>query len=309
MGFVWNSLREFPYTKNYDDDLREVISLMQELKTTYNSILENMNYLKEQFEELKKEFEELPAIVKALEQKVDAVIAEVNARMDALETQFEGLENEYEKLKDLVKTLEVLYEHFERVVDLKIRKNNLMLYDIIAGVQVKLENEIEELREEIKNIGRHDLFNRLEGFVQPIGTVVQDYYEGLRIHAITNSEFDQLQLTNTQFEAFRLTNRTFNRAGRDWLNHFFQFTGINPATGHKTRESNVNSYLLNLMVGTQPNSYWSLTNDEYAALNLTNEERLYYDRVPQLLPSGLVMHSAEGTGLTNAENNKLLIRD
>ena len=53
MGFVWNSIREFPYTKNYDDDLREVISLMQELKTTYNSILENMNYLKEQFEELK----------------------------------------------------------------------------------------------------------------------------------------------------------------------------------------------------------------------------------------------------------------
>jgi hypothetical protein len=282
MGFVWNSLEEFPYTKNYDDDLRESLKLMIELRKVYGDILNNLNYLKEQFEELEKEFNELPALVQALENKVDRVIAETNARMDSLENEFEGLTKEYEKLKELVKTLEILYDDFGTLIDTKIRANNIMIYNRIAELGNRLENEIEELREEIANIGRHDLFNRLEGFVQPIGEVVQDYYEGLRTHAITNSEYDQLQLTNNQFAAFRLTNRIFNSAGRDWLNHFFQFTGINPVTGHKTRESNVNSYLLTLFLGTRPNSYWDLTNDEYSALNLTNEERLYYDRVPQL---------------------------
>ena len=299
MGFVWNSLEEFPYTRNYDDDLREVLKSIIELKKIYNAILAD-------FEELKEEFEELPELVEELEKEFNTITTQINGRMDSLENQFTSLQAEYEALKKLVESLEVSYNNISKLIDTKIRANNITLYNRMAEIQNSLEAEIEMLREEIEKIGRFDLFNRLEGYEQPIGVVVQDYYEGLRIHAITNAEYSELGLTNNEFAAFNLTNRMFNTAGRDWLNHFFQFKGINPATGHKTRESNVNSYLLTLFLGTRPNSYWDLTNDEYVALNLTNEERLYYDRV-STLPAGVVMHSANGTGLTNAESNKLIL--
>lgn len=304
MGYVWNSLNEFPFTHNYDDDLREVISMMIKLGSTYDDILKDFEELKKEFEKLPEQVEEVQKEFEQLQKEFDALVS----KMNSLEGDFSKLQAEYEVLKQMVLNLQIMYDNFSTLIDIKIKANNITLYKRMAEIQVKLQNEIDALWKEIEKIGRFDLFNRLEGFEQPIGEVVQDYYEGLRVHAITNAEFSELGLTNNEFAAFRLTNRMFNTQGRDWLNHFFQFKGINPATGHKTRESNVNSYLLTLFLGTRPNSYWDLTNDEYAALNLTNEQRLYYDRSYDL-PTGVVMHSENGTGLTNSESSKLILTD
>lgn len=299
MPFVWNSSNEFPYTRNYDDDLREMLQKMRELIEKYNT-------LSSEFETIKTEFANVQTNFNTLEGKF------VNLENDFhdLENQFEKLQNDFDYVKSIVENLQVLYDNFVSLIDTKIAKNNITIYDTIAEVKVDLENQIKELERMIEQIGRHDILNRLEGRVEAIGIVVQDYFEGLRTHALTNAEFSELGLTNNEFTAFNITNRQFITQGKDWLNHFWRFTGINPLTGFKTRESNVNSFLWAELIGSISNNEWialDLTNDEYSALDLTNAERCYYNRHLPNIGTGFVRYdNTNGTGLSNNEYEKLL---
>lgn len=300
MAFNWSTLNEFPFTKNYDDDLREMLYKMKELLENYNTILNGFNELKNNFTELQNDFD-------ILENTVNTDMQQLRTEFSELEQVMDDLSKQFELVKSIVENLQIEFNNYSKLIDAKIDKNNLIIFEMLAQQKTYFENEIKRLEEIINQIGRHDIFNRLEGRVMAIGNVVQDYFEGLRTHALTNAEFSELGLTNNEFAAFRITNRQFITEGKDWLNYFWRFTGINPLTGFKTRESNVNSFLWAEMLGSISNSEWialDLTNDDYDALNLTNAERCYYNRHPSI-GAGYVRYSNNGTGLSNSQYEKL----
>lgn len=299
MAFIWNSLNEFPYTKNYDDDLREMLARMRELMEKYDTLLSEFETIKAQFIEVQNNFNSLEGKFSNLEND-----------FHDLENQFAQLQNDFDYVKSIVDNIQILYDNFVTLIDNKIAQNNIKIYDTIAEIKTGLENQIKELERMIEQIGRHDILNKLEGRVEAIGIVVQDYFESLRTHALTNAEFSELGLTNDEFAAFNITNKQFITQGKDWLNYFWRFTGINPLTGFKTRESNVNSFLWTELIGSISNNEWialDLTNDEYAALDLTNAERCYYNRHLPNIGAGFVRYDALGSGLTNSEYRKLTI--
>lgn len=252
---------EFPHSSYYDSDLRELIRFYKEMKAIVDDLNQKYQELLEEWEQVEKDFAALTAKVDNLDTDVEKLRIEVK-----------DIQTHYDELLLLYEQMVKYAQSLDKLIDEKIRENNLKWYEKLAELKHELQSQIDDLYKKISELDINDVFNRLEGYEQNIVDVLQDYFEGLRVHAITCSEYDQLQLSVNSYDSYRLTVREYAIDSRDRLNDYWIRAFINPWNGFKTTAYNVDSWnCTEFLDSIKANEYsdLELTNDEYDARNLT----------------------------------------
>lgn len=308
---------EFPHTHNYDDDLREVLYAMATLQETYDELLTQLEALRTEFEQLSDD--------------VDAKIAAIDARVNALYTAFENvleefskfqsqlnvlstrLDNQQKEIEDINDLYNALLEAFNEYKDLvptlidnKINIYNKEIKKYINEIFLELYKMIEEIEKELHEKEAWRMYNRLTGITENTVDVINSYYEGLRVHCITVSEYGELQLSARKYEEFNITNIQYATMSRDMLNRYWMFSSINPFTGLNNSQNNINSWLATEHLGTisikqYDNLEWTIT--EYDTKLIKVREYLSMKRDGTIERAGLI--TFDGAGLTVYEYDNI----
>lgn len=280
MAFQWTTFNEFPHTTNYDSDLRELIAIVRTIENEYSHLVTGLVELQNAFDDIETDFNKIQKNFDDVLKSFQRLLATVNQLEDKMLEYGEDLEEIRTSLANVYNELAQLKPTVEKIVDVRIREYQILVSGWIGEVDAKVERYYKELKEEIEVLVPDTMYNRISGIEEGLVECIQNYFEASRNHALTNAEYEMLDMTNNEYAAWNITNAIYTLWSRDWLNHWWQFTGTNPVTGKKTRQSNVDSFLITEMYGTlTANGYTALnlTNTEYAALDLTDAEYLKYN--------------------------------
>lgn len=260
---------EFPHSHNYDSDLRELIELVKEYRDDYGRILSTIDEIVSEFEKIQLEFSELSNKVDGMFEYIDDEIAtqfaiyeaQLNIRLRKMQDE---IDEAYELIAQILPAAKAYADAKDEVVKAELRNEMQTLLEIIFA-------RLEEIEKEIEQLGLAAI-NPLTGYKEPVNKVIDSIAEAYKVHALTNNEYEDLDLTNDQYATYQLFDKQYVVEGkkllqRKWLNC------LNPATGQLTRESNVNSWIATMCANTLTATEYAaqnLTNDQYTALQLTN---------------------------------------
>lgn len=288
---------EYPYTDPYRANADWLLHKVKEFGETLDSWKETIDALTEALKELEDydkritalenltaDYNQVKARVAALESGLTEAfkeIGETNTRIDNITIDYDLVLEELERLASLFK---VYLKEANDYTDLKISKISLDFYSEVLDLQRQID-ELRELRPE-------ELINPVRFTKNGLQKSYNLAYADMRDDALTNSQYAELGLTNSQYAAYGFTNLNFALHSRTLFKWDYVFGAV---SGIKKAISNALSEVVTFIVGTMTNDQYAaldLTNDEYAALDLTNEEYLLYD--------------ASTRGLTNTEYSNIL---
>lgn len=260
---------EFPHSHNYDSDLRELIALVKGYRDDYERILSTIDKIVAEFDIIQEEFNALSNKVNEMYEYIDDEIKTTFAIYEAqMNIRLRKMQDEIDAAYDLIATIlpaaKAYADAKDEIVKAELRNEMQTLLEIIFA-------RLEEIEKEIEQLGLIAT-NPLTGYKEPVNIVIESIAESYKVHALTNNEYEDLDLTNTQYASYQLYDKQYIVEGkkllqRKWLNR------LNPATGQLTRESNVNSWIATMCANTLTVSEYvaqDLTNEEYANLQLTN---------------------------------------
>lgn len=286
---------EFPHSNYYDSDLRELLAMYRKLADEYEHMYQKYLELIALYEKLEKDFYNLKSDV---QKQINAI----TKQLISMQKQIDEFIAEYEQIISMLDALRAAVAGFRRLIDVKIELNNLHIYAMIADATTKLQREIDELWKEIEKKDLTEIFNRLEGRKMLLSDVVQDYYEGLRLHCLTVAEYEALQFSVNDYNAFLLTARQYALYSRDALHYFWRHNAFNPFTTLKNSQDNVNSWIVTAFLRSATIEQYddlALDADAYEALDLTVLE---YNHI---LEQGGYTVTKDGNGLTVDEYDTL----
>lgn len=288
---------EYPYTDPYRANADWLLHKVKEFGETLDSWKETIDALIEALKEL----EDYDKRITALE-NLTADYNQVKARVAALEKSMEDAFKDISKLDTKIDNIIVDYnlvlEELARLAslfrvylkaanDYTDAKITETYFDFNMKVR-DLQRQIDELRE----LRPEELINPVRYTKNGLQKSYDLAYADMRDDALTNSQYAELGLTNNQYAAYGFTNLNFALHSRTLFKWDYVFGAV---SGIKKAISNALSEVVTFIVGTMTNDQYAaldLTNDEYAALDLTNEEYLLYD--------------ASTRGLTNTEYSNIL---
>lgn len=288
---------EYPYTDPYRSNADWLLHKVKEFQATLDSWKETIDALIEALkeledfdnritalEELTADYNQVKAKVTALEKSIENAfrdISKLDARIDAIIVDYELVLKEVQRLASLYK---VYLKEANAYTDARITET---YFDFNMKVK-DLQRQIDELKE----LRPEELINPVRYKLNGLQKSYDLAYADMRDDALTNEQYAELGLTNTEYAAYGFTNLNFALHSRTLFKWDYIFGAI---SGIKKTAANALSEIVTFIVGTMTNTEYAaleLTNDEYAALDLTNEEYLLY--------------SATTRGLTNEEYSNIL---
>ena len=288
---------EYPYTDPYRSNadwllhkVKEFGETLDSWKKTIDELIARLKELDEldsritALENLTADYNQVKAKVAALESGLAEAFKEIgktNTRIDNITIDYDLVLEELERLASLFK---VYLKEANDYTDLKISEISLDFYSEVLILQRQID--------ELKKLRPEDLINPVRYTRNDLQKSYDLAYADMRDDALTNSQYAELGLTNTQYAAYGWTNLNFALHSRTLFKWDYVFGAV---SGIKKAAANALSEIVTFIVGTMTNTEYAaldLTNDEYAALDLTNEEYLLY--------------SASTRGLTNTEYSNIL---
>lgn len=260
---------EFPHSHNYDSDLRELIKLVKEYRDDYERILSTIDKIVAEFEEIRVEFD---ALNKKVDEMFDYIDDEIKKALDEYKVQIEiRLRQMQAEIDAIINMVDSILPAAKAYADAKDEEVKALLRSEMEIVLQVLSKRINDVEKEIEEL-HLTAVNPFTGYEEPLANVVKAIRDKYRVHALTNNEYADLGLTNTEYTSYLLNNVQYIVESkvllrRPWLNF------LNPATGMRTRESNVDSWIATMCANTITVTAYTeqnLTNEEYAALELTN---------------------------------------
>lgn len=283
-------VEEFPFTSEYDSDLRAVLKYMREFEeklTHYDDVIarleaaiQDIDGMQTDILALQNATSDLPEIrqnIHDLQRDVKGVINEitkVNARLDEVNLMMEDINRRFQ---DVYKYIDNKVRYLLAIIS----QDYLELVTLITELGNELQSQIDEI---IKRLDEIDT-SVLNPWHYEKGRIGQDrndryIYLDLADKCPTAQEYSELGLTAQEYGDIGLTARQYARNGRHWLHLDWVF---NPITGVKQEIGNV----LTGIVGNLKHTYTAaayagtgLTAQEYTDFGVTAYQ--YYSwRVPQ----------------------------
>ena len=275
MAFTFN---EFPNTSYYNDDLRELVRLYNELIKAYNGLQDEIqdtidfvnnfekttlsiitdkinNEISVQMSLYMQRLMAVENLVKQLENLVNSA----ESRMDNLQSQINALRTQlYQSIQDL-------QTEYQKILQL-MHKYKYDLEDFVDGKVQYLERYIEE---RVTKIDRLWLINPVTGEIDTAQGVVDSLYRYESYSwGLTAKEYDSLQLTAWEYDQLRIT--ALEYATRAYFIFWQLRQGMmrNPFTGANSHFSNIINTLVNL-------HKCALTAKEYDDLKITAKQYGY----------------------------------
>lgn len=265
MGFTFN---EFPWTKYYDSDLREVLKYMKTFEETLSSYDETIEELKEALEGI----DDMESRISDLE-TATSDLSDIRSRLTDLEnlhaTDIANLQSQIDTLADVVNTIETTTTNIKTYVD--SRDNvlkadyNQKFYQVYVDMWTLfngLKDRVIALAELVAQIDTM-AYNPWARSIEKVSlqTNLNYAYADLADMVLTAEEYSELGLSATEYNTRDLTAYEYSVRGRKWFHMDFIYS---PVYGFKQDISNVLTSIINYIKGT-------LSADEYSALNLSAE--------------------------------------
>ena len=304
---------EFPHTKNYDSDLREVLAYMREFEKVLESYASTI-------EELQEAIKDIDGMQRDIEQLKSAT-ADLNEIRSNISSIIIALTSLTDRVNDLTIRTDEVYTYVDtqialvksRMTALNALLNNRInvlefetnfKYELLAK---RLEDYYNELLELIEQRIPTDVYNRVAGERLDFDDNNWRVYEDLRYGGLTNAELSEANISNEELANLVLNNRDQAINLRKRLKMHYLFS---PVTGKKVSHANAISQLFGFLTDGLTNAEFAaldMTNEEVATLSLTNVELFLYNpnRVNPL--SGFVKYVSGGEGITNDEYSHLEI--
>lgn len=307
------TFHEFPHTRNYDSDLREVIAYMREFEQileSYDSVIaelqdaiKDIDGMKADIAKLQNATSDLATIrhqvsdlivaLASLTNRVNDISIDVNSLLSYIDNQIALTKSRMDSLNALVNS---------RINNLEYECN----FKYIA-LSKRLKDYYNELLKLIEERIPTDVFNRVAGTRLEFDDNNWRIYEDLRYGGLTNAELSESNISNADLANLVLDNRDQAINLRKRLKMHYLFS---PVTGRKVSHANAISQALGFLTDGLNNTDFAaldLTNDEVVALNLTNMEKFMYNPNRTNPLSGFVKYVNEGEGITNDEYTHLEI--
>lgn len=266
MGFTFN---EFPWSKYYDSDLREILRYMREFETKLNSYDETIAQLQAALESIGDLYDRVDDLEKAT-----ADLNTIRSDIKGLKTSVSDLTNTdvaLQKQIDAINTtLHEIDDKFERVyayIDIEIASANARWYNKFIQLQTLMNmqyadllNMIKILSERIDNIDTsvinpwHNMLGRISN--QRNNNFI---YNELADEILTAVEYASLGYTADEYSALDISARDYAEFGKKKLHFYWVYS---PTFGWKQEINNVLTSIVNEIMDT-------LTADEYSALDLS----------------------------------------
>ena len=284
------TFHEFPHTRNYDSDLRELIQIVREM----DEYLASLETTIEQLEEALKDIPDMQNAIKVLQQitaDLPTIRSDIQNLKDAdvlLAGQIAGINGRLDVI-DL--KFDLVYEYIDKADYLLLLKMN--------QYKIELQNQIDALREALTQIDT----NAVNPWHEELGKVplqknVQLMYMDLADRVPLAMEYSELGLTADEYASLELSAYEYAVRGDKHLHLHWVFS---PVYGWKQEISNVLTSITNAVFGTLSASDYSaldMTADEYASMDMTSEN---YQRYNPTATSGYLRVSPSGTGLTKMQ--------
>ena len=307
------TFHEFPHTRNYDSDLREVLAYMKE----FEKILESYASTIAELQEAIKDIDGMQSDIAQLK----LATADLNVIRSNISDIILALTSLTDRVNDLTIRTDEVYNYVDtqialvksRMTSLNALLNNRInvlefetnfKYELLAK---RLEDYYSELLELIEQRMPTNVYNRVAGKRLGFDDNNWHVYEDLRYGGLTNAELSEANISNEDLAALVLDNRdqAINLRKRLKLHYLFS-----PVTGAKVSHANAISQALGFLTDGLNNTDFAaldLTNDEVVALDLTNMEKFMYNPNRPNPLSGFVKYVSDGSGITNTQYQHLEI--
>lgn len=302
---------EFPHTRNYDSDLRELIQIVRDIEDYLVSLDDVISSLEEALkgiEGMQKAITELQTItseIPSMRRDIAGLIldnANLHTIVSSLERRLDGIDSRFDLVYEYVDAQDAI---------IKLR---------LERYQIETRNELNLIWRKLNEINTtatnpwHYEFGEIP-FQRNIGFIYQDLADAVP----TAEEYCSLGLTAGQYAAFDLPAYEYATHGKRKLHYYWVFS---PVYGWRQEVSNVLSSIVNYERGTMSASDYAaldMTAEEYATLDLTAEEYISYPdlgyvteaEVQQMIQTalvGTVAYSQAGTGITSEQYAGLEVR-
>lgn len=300
MGFA---VDEFPFSSEYDSDLRAVLKYVREMKeylSTWDTTIEEVKEAIARLDEYSDDIEYLDQLTADLDENVKKLKSDVKFIFDNLTEINDWRELTDGKLRILSKRIDNLrvyvddmdnvlmadYNNKFAIYALKMNQMKQQLMSYIYGIIERMEYLIEHFSADV-----YDPI-RAERLLFDVNN--NNIYADLRVGGITECNFAELGLTEEEIQAYNLTQY-------DWAfhsNYFFkQYYTYSPVRGIKMSPYQALSDVLTFICSTMTEAQFEaldLTEEEFEALNLTHREYLTYNSIDR----NVVIVDSDAGGLT-----------
>lgn len=305
MGFA---IDEFPFTSEYESDLRAVLNYIREVKKMvgeYDEViaelrveLENIQGIYPRVDALERAVAGLPEIrdrLSTLESGVSDIARDLRDLADKEQSDFNGVQVAFDKIRLQITELNIL-----------LKKEIKTLLGIISDLEVRIEKELDYIRWRLDQIDT----SVLNPWHMELGRIDQDrnvkfIYTDLADGCLTAEEYCRLGFDANGYNVFDLTAYEYAVRGKKHLHLCWVYS---PAYGFRQEISNVLTSIINYFDDTfTANQYTAeeLTAEEYSVIGIDAQE--YYrwrgDKGKR------VVYRPDGTGLTKRIYQKLAIAD
>lgn len=303
MGFTFN---EFPWTKNYDSDLRQILHYVRSIEAyikTWDDVVEELRELTKEIPELVESVDRLEPLVDKLKSDMTFVLKNLDeiddwrqitdAKLVILATRVDSMK---QYTDDIANELRIDYNGKFYLLGVKINQMKIQLLALINGLVERVEYILEHLSS--------DVYNPIRAQRMLFDDNNADIFANLRYGGITEERFAALGLTEQELQDIGLTQAEFAYGSVIWLKDYYMFT---PASGIRMSPYNALSDVLTFLCGTMTESEFealNLTEEEFEELNLTHAEYLYYTPNGD---NGRVVVNPLGNGLTEGQYQHLTV--
>ena len=278
MGFTFN---EFPWTKYYDSDLREVLKYMKEFESTLDSYESVIAELQEALSEIDGYDARITALENAtsdlasirsrltdLENTLDADVVYLQQQIDAISYTLGSLEDTISGLKDYIDSK---YNTIVVDVNNKVYQVYVDMWTLFNG----LKDRLIALAEIVNNIDTN-IYNPWARVLskESIQKNIDYAYTDLADNVPTAEEYSELGISADDYGDYELSAYEYSVRGRKWLHLDFVYS---PVYGFKQNVSNVLTSIVNFIQDTLTATEYSaldLDADSYTALDMSAQE--YY---------------------------------
>lgn len=295
---------EFPFTSEYDSDLRAVLKYIRKIKelvASYDDIiaelrqeLANIQGLYDRVDALERATADLAEIrtnISTLEKNLQALTNKEKADIDELKRQVDALKDTMEAFTADVRDVYSYVNHNIAVLDNKIDRQRLDLMRLINDIRVALEQQIEYILWRLDQIDT----SVINPWHTQEGRISQDrnakhIYADLADECLTAEEYSRFGLTADGYSEFGITARQYAKNGKECLHYYWVYSPV-----HGWRQD-INVVLTDI-VGDYEHTMTAiryaelgLTADEYSAIGLTAKAYYGYnpDRVGIYVEDGVM---------------------
>lgn len=278
MGFTFN---EFPWTKYYDSDLREILKYMREFENTLKSYADTASELQEAIKDLDdydKRIDALEKITSSVPNIISRLTDLENLHTRDVETFKEDIANLQKQINDL--DISTIYTYIDTKYASLLKMHNKDIYEVYLKMYELFNGLAERLIKlaEIVNALDTSVYNPWTRILakESIQKNFNYAYADLADMIPTAEEYSELGLSADNYTVYNLSAYEYSVRGKKWLHMDFVYS---PVYGFRQNISNVLTSIVNWIVGTiSADEYTALDidADAYSALDISAEEYYKY---------------------------------